>query len=258
MELPFELARFLRRCLSVAFLGTWKLRDLVAGIVGLLAPLLSKLIPEWESAMSELTWQLPLGFFAGVAAVRLFLAPYWIYREQEQEKKELQSKLEKAAERRIPDMEFDFRRALPQIIPSLRNPQIRFLVLETLTINNKDEQRRISVEVRLNLRLSENHWIRFDIENEPLPEWERLKGKAQVARVQHLGFPQNLDPCTAVAGYAAFRIETNYLSEIGPPLSQAKRLQFFLELRELQTGWRAERNIGGGSLLKECMEQPEG
>ena len=43
--------------------------------------------------MSDLAWQLPVGLFGGLAVPRLFLAPYWMYKEQTEKNIELTKRL---------------------------------------------------------------------------------------------------------------------------------------------------------------------
>ena len=73
---------FYKLWLKEVFSHAFGLAEVLATFLGLLVPLLLKLFPS-TSGFADLVWQIPIGAFATVAAVRLFLAPYWIYRDLE-------------------------------------------------------------------------------------------------------------------------------------------------------------------------------
>jgi hypothetical protein len=76
---------FYGHILSTAFHHSWGAFDTVSTLLGVLIPIVAKLHPEWESAMSNLVWQIPLAALSMLFLVRLILAPYWIYSERDKE-----------------------------------------------------------------------------------------------------------------------------------------------------------------------------
>jgi hypothetical protein len=68
-----------------AFRHPWGLQDFVGGVLGLLFPLLRKAHPNWEAALGELAWQIPLAILAALFLVRLIASPYWMYQKRHAE-----------------------------------------------------------------------------------------------------------------------------------------------------------------------------
>ncbi len=71
--------------LSTAFRHSIWRGDGVAFLLGIAIPIARNAVPNWESVMNELTWQIPLGVFGSIVLVRLILAPYWLYKEKVKE-----------------------------------------------------------------------------------------------------------------------------------------------------------------------------
>lgn len=53
--------------------------DLLSGVAGAALGVVARLNPQLAPAMNELLWQVPLWALAAAMAVRLLLAPYWIW-----------------------------------------------------------------------------------------------------------------------------------------------------------------------------------
>ncbi len=80
--------------LRIAFRHSIGLGDGVGFLIGIVAPVIRQFIPNWDSAMNELAWQIPLGVFGSIVMVRLLLSPYWIHKDGKKECNELLALLE--------------------------------------------------------------------------------------------------------------------------------------------------------------------
>ena len=82
--IPFPVRKrdFFRAWLALAFFHAWGRQDAVAGLIGLVFPVISNFIPAWGSAITDLAWQIPLTVLATVFVMRLALSPYWLFRER--------------------------------------------------------------------------------------------------------------------------------------------------------------------------------
>jgi hypothetical protein len=78
-----KFLNFYGRLFAKALSHSWGVFDIISTVLGVILPILAKLHPEWGSAMSDLAWQIPLTALATLFLTRLFLAPYWLYSEQE-------------------------------------------------------------------------------------------------------------------------------------------------------------------------------
>lgn len=76
---------FYRAWLALAFWHSWSKQDSIAGLVGLLFPIIARFIPTWGSAMANLAWQIPLTVLFTLFVARLALAPYWLYSERDRQ-----------------------------------------------------------------------------------------------------------------------------------------------------------------------------
>ncbi|HWZ44483.1 MAG TPA: hypothetical protein VNW97_13485 [Candidatus Saccharimonadales bacterium] len=66
-------------------LRSWSIVDTVATITAIVVPVIARVRPELGAKMGDLIWQIPVGIFAILGGIRLFLAPYWIYKEKDDE-----------------------------------------------------------------------------------------------------------------------------------------------------------------------------
>lgn len=80
-----RVVSFGRRWLAKAFKKSWTVWDSLGTALGSLCPLIGHYLPRLESIMNHLVWQIPLGAFCGLVLVRLICAPYWLYKEREEE-----------------------------------------------------------------------------------------------------------------------------------------------------------------------------
>ena len=71
------------RCIALAWHGAWAVAGAASAVLGLLVPPYLKTHPALATTVNDLVWQIPLGVLGSLSALRLILAPYWIYREQE-------------------------------------------------------------------------------------------------------------------------------------------------------------------------------
>lgn len=119
--------------------------DLWAGIIAAVAAfVVTRLVPEWTSVMSDLAWQIPLAVFAAVFLVRLLLAPYWIYLELQRGTDRIIGEL--SAENRAlrdarADLEFRFRHEPPY--------EPRDIAYRRVGVHNSGPATAEDVEVRL-------------------------------------------------------------------------------------------------------------
>lgn len=79
-----ETLRFYVDCFLWAFPRSWGVSETISAAVGLFLPILVKLIPEMESKLTDLLWQIPLFALATVFLVRFIRAPYELYKREKQ------------------------------------------------------------------------------------------------------------------------------------------------------------------------------
>lgn len=97
--------------------------DVVASLVGMLLPPIAKFIGTREDVMNGLLWQAPLCAFAGFGALRLLLAPYLIYRQENIRAVQAEKKHGELAQKLMPTLEIsrvDFGLTHPRKIINLR------------------------------------------------------------------------------------------------------------------------------------------
>jgi hypothetical protein len=58
--------------------------DLLSSIVAAVIGIITHFLPEGEKAAASLAWQVPVWAFVGVITCRLILAPYWIWRDDQE------------------------------------------------------------------------------------------------------------------------------------------------------------------------------
>jgi hypothetical protein len=86
------------RWLRTAFSRSIGLVDIGTGIVVALAGILDRFWPEAQ-IMTSYGWQIPVWALAAVMAVRLVLAPFWMFQEDDASRAKLQLRLENKAAR---------------------------------------------------------------------------------------------------------------------------------------------------------------
>ncbi len=74
-----EWHRFYSQWLRTAFWHPLGVAALIAGIIGVLLPVLEYFLPGLKVVLSDLARLLPLAVFGVLALPRLILAPYWLY-----------------------------------------------------------------------------------------------------------------------------------------------------------------------------------
>ena len=70
----------------LAFKHSFGFSDAIAGALGMAIPLLLRQIlntSKAEAFLTDLVWQIPLGILSTLTIVRLGLAPYWMYKEDQ-------------------------------------------------------------------------------------------------------------------------------------------------------------------------------
>jgi hypothetical protein len=87
--MPF--IRFYWRWVVLAFTGAWGIVGAFSTLAGILLAALADKNPDWVSpnvlrVLNSLGgWIIPLALFSSVLAIRLMLAPYWLYKQRERE-----------------------------------------------------------------------------------------------------------------------------------------------------------------------------
>lgn len=76
---------FYKRWLTVAIGHAFGPADALAGALGMAVPAIIAVYPGLSGSLADLTWQLPLGIFVALLMVRAILAPFWIYRNLEEQ-----------------------------------------------------------------------------------------------------------------------------------------------------------------------------
>ena len=76
---------FYRRWLTVAVGHSFGPADALAGGLGMAIPAIITVYPGLSGTLVDLTWQLPLGSFVALLMGRAVLAPFWIYRDLEEQ-----------------------------------------------------------------------------------------------------------------------------------------------------------------------------
>lgn len=92
---PLSWVRFYSRVFSDVVKLSWERTDFTAAALGLVIPLLIHFLPGKEAALLPLLWKLPVGVFIGVAAMRLVMAPYVLYRDQYLARETIENDLQK-------------------------------------------------------------------------------------------------------------------------------------------------------------------
>jgi hypothetical protein len=67
--------------LKVSLKPSFGIAEGIGFIVGIVIPIVLHFIPKMESTLDNLAWQIPLGIFGSIFAVRLVLSPYWVYED---------------------------------------------------------------------------------------------------------------------------------------------------------------------------------
>ena len=80
-----EGLNYYRGWLWIAFRHSFGKSDAIAGFLGVLFPAIAHALGRPEVAMSDLAWEIPLGFFSTMFLVRLLLAPFWMRQESQKE-----------------------------------------------------------------------------------------------------------------------------------------------------------------------------
>jgi hypothetical protein len=84
---------YYRRFFAVAFKHPFGVADGISTALGILLPIIGRLHPKWTAGVGDLAWQVPLTAFLALVGIRLILAPYWIYRNREDQAKNAETQL---------------------------------------------------------------------------------------------------------------------------------------------------------------------
>lgn len=72
---------YYRRWFSAAFAGPWGWLGAASTLITFVVPLAVRINAKWGALVNGLSWAIALGVCAGYAAIRLFAASYWIWRD---------------------------------------------------------------------------------------------------------------------------------------------------------------------------------
>lgn len=91
--------RFIWRCLRLTFTHSWGVVEKLSCFIGLTLPIIARFLPDWFSGEGEklkdiYLWLIPLSGAAALIIVRLFMSPFWAYREALDAKNKAESILE--------------------------------------------------------------------------------------------------------------------------------------------------------------------
>lgn len=127
--MPMGVFRFYGRALALAFTRTPGLAQdilfVVFVVAGAILYILKRLgmIADTSSWMSQVTgWQITAAVAVTIIAIRLLLAPYWLYREQAEKLR--QSKPDELQAGRPPQIEIHFEKRAPYEASSIENRHV--------------------------------------------------------------------------------------------------------------------------------------
>jgi hypothetical protein len=89
--------------------GAYGIADAISGGLGMIVAAAVAFEPGMHPLLNDLVWQVPLGAFLTIFAVRLVLSPYWTYKELEKENIENKKKVEQLSQ---PDFKLEVLRAI--------------------------------------------------------------------------------------------------------------------------------------------------
>jgi len=101
--------------LQFAINPAWAIAELVAGVLALVFGYIAWKYPHWESKMKNPLWMIPLAVFLSILMIRLIIAPYVMYTEQQQ----TIMKLREAAAQKEQDTKQDIRTFLEIVNPKI-------------------------------------------------------------------------------------------------------------------------------------------
>jgi hypothetical protein len=78
--MPMFYWQWFKRCL-----GHWTLVSVIATALPLIFPIIAKVFPRVGASMGELAWKIPVLIFLVLWVARFFLAPYWMFKEKEEQ-----------------------------------------------------------------------------------------------------------------------------------------------------------------------------
>jgi uncharacterized integral membrane protein len=87
-----ELWQYCRRVFTLAFTRTWRTAEAITGILAIVLGIIVAVHPNWETTVKYLAWAIPLGMFVVIGLIRLAIAPWIIYKQQEQKIREQRDK----------------------------------------------------------------------------------------------------------------------------------------------------------------------
>ena len=85
---------FYGRWASMTLQRPFGVADGIGVALGTLVPVMVRLFPASDSAVTELVWHIPIGIVTSIGLVRLTLAPYWIYQERDEKARQVEIGLE--------------------------------------------------------------------------------------------------------------------------------------------------------------------
>ncbi len=90
-----KILAYYGRLFATAFRPSWTITDALSTIIGLVVPLVGKFYPARELAMKDWTWQIPVAALFSVVLLRILLAPYLMFRKQDEEANDTTGQLRK-------------------------------------------------------------------------------------------------------------------------------------------------------------------
>ena len=152
------LGRFLVEWVKVAATHDWKMAPRVWSAVTLILAMcgyLASRIPALDPTAGRLAWLIPLIAFAVLGALRLILAPYWIYREAEERARSLAGQVSTVEKTQ------DVRESLGQLLKE-GNEIAGRCITESLPVPNDWANKwAAKTETFLRERIGESYVIRF-------------------------------------------------------------------------------------------------
>src|SRR3972149_7791118 len=90
------MLKFYWQWLYKAFRHSISIVEKIAILLSIIIPLFIRYYPGMEQKLQALIWQIPLSIFVIIVIIRLLLAPYWLYKDKQQEIIDLKGQLEAA------------------------------------------------------------------------------------------------------------------------------------------------------------------
>lgn len=80
----YKKRAFFTRWLKTALKPSWGLSETVAGVIGVVGGAIGHFIPTIGAVVASLGWAIALGALVAIVLYRLFMAPYWMAKEDQE------------------------------------------------------------------------------------------------------------------------------------------------------------------------------